>query len=255
MATNSVKRIIMKLLGTSNVLNRLDLITNKINRLEQDRALIEEIHNSQLFHDLIIDSKWLIYKNFKPGGWAVDYGVLCTLYQVLNTIKPNNILEFGLGQSSKMIHQYAQYYNAQAVTVEHDVEWIDFFTAGKDGDYSINIKRLNLETISYKGCETLTYKGIRQELGNQKFDFIMVDAPFGSDHYSRSQIIEIVKFNLKESFCIIMDDYERLGERETIEEVIKWLDQNNIQYVSKTYSSSKQHHIICSKDYVFLTSL
>ena len=83
---------------------------------------------ANLFRDTIQDSEWLRYKNFSPGGWAVDYGVLYTLYRVLNDMKPKNIIEFGLGQSSKMFHQYGAYYrDTKIITCEHNNDWISFF--------------------------------------------------------------------------------------------------------------------------------
>lgn len=114
---------------------------------------------------------------------------------------------------------------------------------------------MELETTSYKGYETLTYKNCVQELGGAMFDLIIVDGPFGSPHFSRPQILEIIKINLSESFCIIIDDTHRNGESETANEVQSILESMEIKYLSHTYSSSKKHTLICSEDLYFLTSL
>lgn len=218
-------------------------------------VLLTEILYAQRFNNTIMDSHWLKYRNFSPGGWAVDYGLLYSLYKVLNDIKPKHILEFGLGQSSKMIHQYANYYQVGAITCEHDDQWISSFNEGRDGDYNITIQKMELETIMYKGMETLTYKDIDIIVDEKKFDFILVDGPRGSKHFSRSQIVDIVRNNLLPSFCIIIDDAERVGEQETIQEVISVLESSGIQYCRREYSASKKHMLICSPDYKFLTSL
>lgn len=229
---------------------------NKI--LEKEDKIIRletEILYAQRFNNTIVDSDWLKYKNFSPGGWAADYGLLYILYRVLNVIKPKQILEFGLGQSSKMIHQFANYYHVEAVTCENDDQWIRFFNEGRDGDYNIEIHKMELETVMFKGMETLTYKDINNFVGEKKFDFILVDGPYGSKHFSRSQIVDIARNNLQPSFCIIIDDTEREGEREIIQEVISALDSSGKEYCRHEYSASKKHTLICSQDFKFLTSL
>ena len=237
--------IILKKIGI------LDILANQ----EQQGRILEEIHKAEIFSSTIADSEWLKFKSFSPGGWAADYGLLYTLYRVLNGMRPQNVLEFGLGQSSKMIHQYSNYFKINAITVEHDENWIDFFNKNKEGGYSINIQRAELDNILYKGKKTQTYKNIASLFSNQKFDLILVDGPLGQDHYSRPQIIEMLKENLSERFCIILDDYGRIGEQETGREVLQNLHNRKIIFHQKVYSAEKQHLLICSNDLRFLTSL
>lgn len=111
----------------------------------------EEILKAQKFNSTTIGSEWFKYKSISPGGSAVDYAFFYTLYRTLCSKKPQKILEFGLGQSSKMVHQYADYYHANAITVEHDPQWVEFFKKEKEGDYDINVKILELEEIQYGG--------------------------------------------------------------------------------------------------------
>ena len=230
-------------------------VTQILKNQEQQLRNQDEILKGLIFNSTIIDSEWLKYKSFSPGVWAADYGLLYTLYRVLNGIKPQSILEFGLGQSSKLIHQYANHFHISAITCEHDESWIKFFEEGKDGNYKVKTKLLELETTQYNGFDTLSYKHIQNIFKEQKFDLIVVDAPFGSEHYSRSQIIQLAQNNLHDSFCIIIDDSERNGEKETICEVKRILNSNGIDFCERLYSASKQHYLICSKDLVFLTSL
>lgn len=238
-----------------NLLLKIRAFRNLYNYFETQRATQREILKGMIFNNTISDSEWLKYKSFSPGAWAADYGLLYTLYRVLNGMRPQNVLEFGLGQSSKMLHQYGKFFNVNVMTCEHDENWIDFFSKEKDGQYDLKIKKMELETISYKGFETLTYKNCVQELGGAKYDLILVDGPFGRPHYSRPQILEIIKTNLSESFCLIIDDTHRSGESETANEVQIILESLGRKYLSHTYSSSKKHTLICSDDLSFLTSL
>jgi hypothetical protein len=238
-----------------NQILKLKIVKKTQDYLKTRARVQNEILKGLIFNNTICDSEWLKYKSFSPGLWAADYGLLYTLYRVLNGIKPNNVLEFGLGQSSKMLHQYGNFFHANVVTCEHDESWIRFFNEGRDGKYDVNIKKLELESIIYNGFETLSYKDIIKEIGNIKYDLIIVDGPFGSKHFSRPQIIELSQKCLADSFCIIMDDTHREGEMETAIEVQRVLKDLGVNYCSTTYSSSKKHTLICSPDLNFLTSL
>jgi len=235
-----MRKFIRKIIGTNNLQKNLQTIIN-----------------AQLFQGTIENSEWLKNKSFTPGGWAMDNAGLTTLFHILNHIKPENILEFGLGQSSKIVHQYANFYeNTKAITIEHDSEWIDFFCNGLPKNFRTNIKQIDKEMVKYNGFDTLSYRDIAETVANEKYDLIIVDGPFGSKNYSRSQIIKIAKNNLRKNFCIFMDDSERIGEQETIKEICKVLEEQKIEFLIKEYVGEKNRHtIICSKDMKFLTSL
>jgi len=248
-----IKRYIRKQLRITQILENQEQIKKQLDLLLMQN---EELLKSSVFNNSIIDSKWLKHKSFSPGGWAVDYTFLYTLYRVLTGMRPKSILEFGLGQSSKLIHQYAHFYeDVDAVTYEHDPKWIEFFKCNTDSDYNFSIKLIELENITYKGVETLSYKDIDKEYQDRQYDLVVVDAPFGSNRYSRPQILELAKTNLADSFCIIIDDYNREGEKETGRELMNILDEKNINYLSVVYGGSKQHFLMCSENLGFLTTL
>ena len=87
------------------------------------RRTLYEIDKALHFNSAITDSVWLREKGFTPGGCAADYGALLSIFKVLNIMHPEKTLEFGLGQSSKLIHQYAKHFDKFAVTVESDPVW------------------------------------------------------------------------------------------------------------------------------------
>ena len=229
--------------------------TKLFKEFKKQECIQAEILRAMIFNNTITDSEWLKYKSFSPGEWAADYGLLYTLYRVLGSMKPKQIAEFGLGQSSKMVHQYAQFYQVEATTYEHDAEWVRFFNEGRDGQYEVKVQLVDLENIHYKGFDTVTYKDIETVVGNRKFDFILVDGPFGSDHYSRPEVLNLLKDHLAERFCIIMDDTDRSAETETAMEIMQNLKTLGIPFHSTEYKASKNHTLICSGDMKFLTTL
>jgi len=249
-----LKQYIREQLGITRILENQK---NQKQMLDFLSTQNKELLKSLLFNNSIVDCEWLKYKNFSPGSWAVDYAFLYTLFRALEGMKPESVLEFGLGETSKLIHQYADFYpNVYAITGEHDEKWIDFFLKNMNIKYDINIKKLELEEVIYKGENTLSYKNIEQEFKNNLFDLIVVDGPFGKGKtHSRTQILHIVKKNLKENFCIIIDDYDRVNEKNTVKDLIALLNEEGRKYLYAVYSGSKQHILICSENLRFLTTL
>ena len=112
-----------------------DLISRMQNTSEAGRRLSAEIVWAEVFNNTIRHSEWMQHINFSPGRWAVGYPFLYVLYRVLNEARPKRILDLGLGQSSRMIAQYAAASeNIEHIIVEHDPEWINFF----QNDFSLS---------------------------------------------------------------------------------------------------------------------
>jgi hypothetical protein len=53
----------------------------------------------------------------------------------------------------------------------------------------------------------------------------------------------------------MLDDCDRFGELETMQEIFQILQKNGIKYNSRIYTGSKDHLLVCSKDLEFLTTL
>ena len=217
-------------LGINQILENQNQIFDSLILLSTQN---KELLKASMFNNSIVNCEWLKYKNFSPGGWAVDYAFLYTLYRVLEGMKPKSILEFGLGESSKLIHQYVNFHsNVSAITGEHDAEWIDFFLNSMAIKYDINIKMLELEDVIYKDENTISYKNIEQEFKNNLFDLIVIDAPFGwGKKYARPQILGLAKNNLRESFCIIIDDYDRDGEKNIVKDLIFLISEDKRKFL------------------------
>lgn len=246
-------QIIRRVLGIEKIAKKQEDFQRS---LSQMNGIQKEILKAHLLTDATCESNWLKYKSFSPNGWALTYNALYFLYKTLDTIHPTNILEFGLGQSSKMIYQYTHTFpTAHAITYEHDVRWIEFFTKEFPSGISPNIYKTETVETEYNKQKTLSYINDIQELIGQQFDFILVDGPYGSEHYSRSQILHIIPQCLKSSFVIMIDDAERNGEQETIHELLNILHNSNIKVVQKTFSSTKSFYVICSPDLKFILTI
>ena len=237
-------------------LREIDLLNEENSKLKRT---VNEIVWAHVFDDTIVDSTWLKDKTFSPGRWAMGYVELYVLYRILNEFRPQSILELGLGQSTKMITQYALA-NPEAAhkVVEHDGDWISFYEKNNSIPDNTEIVQLDREMMPYKEAESVrVFKGFAEKFSNNIFDFIMIDAPLGGDmkDYSRIDVLSIIPECLAESFVIVLDDAERHGERKTAQEIDKKLKENGIEFRRAIYSGEKDFCIWTSPEWGFLCSM
>ena len=76
-----------------------------------------------------VESNWVKDKDFTLTGGAANYSFIYVLFKVLDNLSPQNILELGLGQTTKLTSQYIKNKNntAKLDVIEHSREWIDVF--------------------------------------------------------------------------------------------------------------------------------
>ncbi len=238
--------------------NLMDKYNVQIDKITLLGRIEEENTWSNVFHDVIKDSVWLMNKAFAPGRWAAGYQMLYVMYRILDSVKPKKILELGLGQTTRMISQYSGYYHAEHQVVEHDPKWIEFFAT----TYEVpdNVKFVNIDTIIDKYLDdeaVIMYQGFEEQFRGQKFDFICIDAPLGGKaiKYARVDILKILPDCLESDFVLLLDDTERIGETNTVKLLQKTFEKNGIEYVMKRYDGRKSSTIFTTKKYSFLTSL
>ncbi len=225
--------------------NTLDILNN----LDKIKRNTDELVFANIFHDTIKHSEWFDIPLSLSSG-AIGYNFAYILYRTLNDIKPKKILEMGLGQSTKIINEYANHYkNIEHHIVEHDAVWIDFFKKSTDMSKMSNFHLLHNYKKKYKGTELNAYMKFKEEFENQKFDLICIDGPVGwGQEYSRMDILDIIPECLNKQFVILLDDCERIGEQRTIELIETKLRKSNISFYSGYQYVGKTDVYICVSD-------
>lgn len=227
--------------------------------LRESKNINKEILWAETFNNTISDSNWLKEKSFSPGRWGVGYQYLYAVYRILNAVKPKKILELGLGQSTKLLSQYAKTNKeVKHIVVEHDQEWIDFYKKENEVAENTEILKLEREYRKYKNDDkVLAFKDFKENLQGKIFDFISIDAPLGANAkiYARVDVLEILPECLEKDFVIVIDDYNRNGEKKTVYEIEQILKRNDISYAKGIYYGEKQCMIICSKNLKFVCSM
>lgn len=243
-----------------------EFIKNKIgkNILIQNNLVINELlstHNellwASIYHDSIRDKEWLNKLSLNVGRWAVGYPFLYILNRVLSDFKPKNILELGLGESSKVISSYLEHYLIDSFQhiIEHDDMWLKYFNTRFVLSKRSSVDILPLIENSVKDKKYLGYKDIGNFI-TRKYDLYCIDGPFGSEEFSRYDIVNIAtKFNKDDEFIIIFDDYDRCGEKMTVVDLLDVLKSKNMLFYTGIYSGEKEVFVIGTQKYKYITSL
>lgn len=244
---------IRRILGTKQLSREL----SELAELQQEnKRNIDEVVWASVFNSAITGSKWLRDQSFNPGRWAAGYPMLYILYRIYNDIKPESILEFGLGESTKLAYQYqVSQPGVKLDIVEQDENWLNFFS-NSTYDVRPNTVLLPLTRRMVNGFEVKVYNNLLDSLPTPSYNLVVVDGPWGSERFSRYQLVELVEQNrLASNFVILLDDYNRLGEQDTAQELRKLLRKKGIEFEEGIYSGAKQTLILCSPNYSFLISL
>lgn len=249
--------------GQQTLLEKCSLEEEALNNISQEvknstRAAMEGVW-ADVFNNTINNSSWLLDQTFSPGRWAVGYQCLYAMYRILDEAKPKRILELGLGQSTRMISQYAATHEGvEHVVVENDANWVEFFKNAYDVPECSRIEVCEHEMISYNEAdEVRVYKDFAEKVKDMQFDFIIIDAPKSGDmkRYARIDVLRMMPGCLSENFVILMDDYNRDTELRTVREMEKVLKENEIPYKRGKYSGLKDCGILCAEHLGFLATL
>lgn len=238
------------------VRKELDIVKQEI---QKSARLASEATWAAVFNNTLTDSVWCKDKRFSPGRGAVGYPFLYVMYRVLNEIKPKKILELGLGQSTRMISQYAAHFpGIEHHVVEHDPSWLSFFENSVPLSSFTTLNLLELEFFPFKtALEVRGYKNFRNCIGDKKFDFIVIDGPFGYDmpEYSRVDVLRCLQHCISNEFVIMLDDYDRQGEKNTAAEMKSVLGQMGINYSFGVYSGLKDVLVLTSESLKFTCTM
>lgn len=234
-------------------------ITSVNTLLKELKGIQSEVLWGEIFRDTIVDSNWLKDKSFSPGRWAAGYPFLYALYRVLDEARPKRILELGLGQTTRMIGQYASTFeDVQHIVVEHDPEWIAFFKRSFSLGKRTTLLQFPLEESTYlEDTRVLSYKGFAEALKGMAFDLISIDGPFGGNAkiYSRVDVLRLFPSCLMDSFAVLLDDFDRQGERRTMAKMELNLKNHEIAYHVGRFIGQKETRILTSANWKFLCSM
>ena len=192
-----------------------------------------------------------------PGRWAGNYSFLYVLVRILSDYKPKKIIEFGLGESSKIVSSFLnnELQNSTHLIIEQDENWIEAFKSRFNLSKNSELLPLPLEVKMVNGFPVRSYHSIEKKV-NGIFDLYIVDGPLYSLNFSRYDICLLAeRFILNDEFIIIIDDYNREGEKQTITDLINQLTVKGIETHTGIYGGNKSQIVIATEKYRFATSM
>ena len=216
----------------------------------------KEIEWAHIYHDSIRGREWIEKLPMNYGRWAGNYSFFYVLNRVLFDYRPKKILELGLGESSKFISTYVENYLFESYhhIVEHDREWVQSFEQRFNLSEKSKIINCSMIINEINGFNSNYYAEFEDKVV-EKYDLYIVDGPFGSQRYSRYNIISLVKrFDSDEEFIIMMDDTNRIGERDTLNDIISILNDKEIVFYIGDYSGCKNVTVISTNKYKYSSS-
>ena len=212
---------------------------------------------ANIYHDSIRGKEWLNNLSLNIGRWAGDYSFFYILNRILNDYRPMEILELGLGESSKFISAYLDnsLIESNHTIIEQSSQWENVFNDRFTLSSRSSVHILPLQQKKVKGFETKGYEKI-EEFITKKYDLYIVDGPFGSSNYSRYDILDIMrKMNKKDEFILIFDDLERQGEKQTFDDLIEFFKEKEIKVHIQYYEGTKSVAVVGTEKYRYVKSL
>ena len=160
--------------------------------------------------------------NYTINSYSLTHIQGMVLIGILEKFRPNNICEFGAGESTKIFETYCAKYNKNLLNIEHDNKYkrkdSKLFELKENTSVVIN-------NITYE--KTNKYEGLEEFFKNyeSKFDLVFIDGPFGFNkeyNYTRIQIIDLLEFDLLENQgYFLIHDSERESAINSINILLK----------------------------------
>lgn len=191
------------------------------------------------------------------GRWAGGYPFFYILNRILADFKPKNILEFGLGESTKLISAYLDnnLSDATLLTIEQNSDWLDFFRKRFTLCERVEVIHCALTQKDRHGFEVNSYTNLTSKITHD-FDLYVIDGPFGSPRFSRYDIVDVLEDNTPEdNFIILFDDCNRTGEQDTLKAIQGLFGKKNIPISVGYYKGLKTVAIITSKNLDYFTTM
>ena len=217
-----------------------------------------ELEWAHVFHDSIRGKPWLESLPLNVGRWAGNYSFFYLLCRLLNDYQPKSIIEFGLGESSKVIAAFIenQLQDCRHTIIEENPDWRDSFLSRFPLSDRSEIKIMTAEQKQLAGGSIYNgYSGIDTAV-TQTFDLYLVDGPTGSENCSRYDIVTIAeRLTQGDEFVILIDDYDRAGEQETAEALLEQFKQQGIDVHTGIYMGNASQIVIATNRYRFATTM
>ena len=151
-----------------------------------------------------------------PNPYALQPDTLQFLAALLDRLSPSEIVEFGSGESTRLLAGWAGQHGARVLSVEHDRGWIGetrarLTPAEQSG---LTLVHAPLRPVLRGVRQFLTYRHLMSLAPQvQRAGLLLVDGPHVS---GREPVLYLVMGNSRPGAIIVVDDYRNYGVREIL---------------------------------------
>ncbi|WP_234109891.1 hypothetical protein [Chryseobacterium sp. R2A-55] len=244
-----------------NIFSYATNLTLRIKDIQRHQKKIMDLQYetiwANIYHDCIKGNREIESLPLNIGRFAGNYTFFYVLFRIMTDKKPKRIIEFGLGESSKFISTFIKndiHENVHTI-VEHDENWQKNFEKSFSFSAESQIVICPLITKNVKGFNVNSYQNIENTI-TEKYDLYVVDGPFGSERYSRYDIVGLLTHLEKgDDFIVILDDYHRSGEKDTLADIENLLKEKGIASETGIYRGEKSVAVVVSEHNKYFTTL
>ncbi len=252
----------------------------------QTRKAAEECMWANIFNSAIKGNEWFKDQAVEPAGGAANYTYLYYIFRALNDMHPRRILEFGLGQSTRLVSQYAAFYkDSHALIVEQSREWYESFRhkfdesntemvfleaasremTDAEKEHVLKVCAENRHFVFSEGLPKVFpdysyYVDIEnnQRLLSEKYDLVLIDAPgplnWRQEVFGRRDILSLTG-NLADEFVILIHDTDRYAQLVLASDLIDILEkERQVELSYYTKMGFKSTTVIASPKYAYLVT-
>lgn len=178
------------------------------------------------------------------GGGAINRETADKLVELLTEYRPWNILEFGLGTSSIILHSWANTNKTKCLTVEGDLTWIDHYRSEIEKNDMLVTYDQDQEITVLDG-RSMVPSGEYIHLLDPNVDFVFVDGPIGYPYkYPRIQVVDLIQYLDPGGFTIVIHDSQRDGEKNTIAILLEELFESGYKLTTEELGLPSQSCMI-----------
>ena len=152
------------------------------------------------------------------SGWRIGEDNFRQIVDEIYHVNPKVIVEFGAGASSIRLAQ--EFNKAKVVSIDHD---IDYFRQAEQLRDSYKVINLNLVywPLKWQIHGLAIYQSFQNKhLPEEEVDAVIIDGPPYYTFRGREACLYQIHSNLRNGGLVILDDYNREGEKEFVE---NWL--------------------------------
>lgn len=199
-------------------------------------------------------------KDFFTDEAAATPTLQLVTLKILLFCQPKRVLEIGSGQTTKLLSNYArQNLDAYVLSIEQDETWARRLGPQVFHNYLwVPCEPTSFTCDGTEQAVSTTWFRDLPELKSEPFQFILVDGPDYDQvdaPFYRGGILRYLPAILDDTFVLVFDDAERLGDSMTVEAVDAILRAKSIDFRRFSVYGSRTVAVFCSRNLGFLRTV